>query len=323
MATCGQQRPYAQEPLISLGLASRPAYALGLKGSGKLETKALLFLLGWAWILAAEVQPRPELEMFKATLQRGQELQAAGHPLAAQAQFIATLRVARELDPAHQALALAWLGSASVEAGRFAEGEQYLLQCLALREQLWGPANQRDSNHAKLLSSLGAIDHRFGRYEDSERRLSEALTIWRSINETSDVDYGICLNNLAMLRYSQRRFMEAADHLREAIKAWQHTMPPSDRRLAQGVANLAGVLSRLNLHEEADACSSRALAMYEDGRNRDSAIIVRLMMIRAGVLRNAKRGREAKRLEQRARELTGEMGIEHVVDISAFGSQTQ
>jgi tetratricopeptide (TPR) repeat protein len=288
-----------------------------------LETKALLFLLGWGWILAAEVQPPPELETFNVTLQRGQELQAAGRHLAAQAQFIVTLRVARKLDPAREVLALAWLGSASVEAGRFAEGEQYLLQCLALREQLWRAANQRDPNHATLLSSLGAIDHRFGRYEDSERRLSEALTIWRSMNETSGVEYGICLNNLAMLRYSQRRFMEAADHLREAIKTWQNTMPPSDPRLAQGIANLSGVLSRLNLHEEADACSSRALAMFEDGRNRDPAIVARLMLIRARVLRNAKRGREARRLEQRARELTGEMGTEDVVDISAFGSQTQ
>lgn len=280
--------------------------------------KAFLLLLGCAASPAAEVQPRPEPEIFDSTLQRGQKLHAAGRHLEAHGKFAEALRMAQNLDRTREALALAWLGSSSLESGRFAEGERYLIQCLALRDQLWGSANQRDPNHATLLSSLGAIDQRLGRYEQSERRLNEAVTIWRNIAETSGVEYGICLNNLAMLRYSQRRFREAADFLREAIKAWQNTVPRSASRLAQGMANLAGVLSRLDLHQDADAWSSQALAMFEDGENRDSAVSVRLLTARAKVLRNAKRGREAKRLEQRARELARQLGLGHVVDISGM-----
>jgi tetratricopeptide (TPR) repeat protein len=187
---------------------------------------------------------------------------------------------------------------------------------------VWGNANQADPNHARILTGLAGVYLELHQYQQAEKRLDEALTIWRRIPESQqDPEFAVYFNNLGMLRYSQGQYSEAARCLREAVTTAEQAVPRDERRLAQSTAFLAGALSRLNLHTEADALSTRALAAFDGRLEQEPIMGSELLWVRAFVLRRAKRGREAKRFEALARELQRQTEAYHVIDVSRMGAR--
>lgn len=210
-----------------------------------------------------------------------------------------------------------WLGAAYVELRRLAEAQRALVRCLELRNQLWGSRNERDPHHAGILISLGSVELSLHRFRQAEDRFDEAFRIWQRVpGGQQNVEFGAYLNNVAMLNCARGRYSDAARHLREVVALWQDLLRSDDRRLVQAKSNLAGVLSRLGLHDEADRLSSEALADFSGKLEREPVAAVELLSIRSSILRAAKRGRETQHLEALARDLLRKTALQHRVDVS-------
>ena len=282
--------------------------------------KLLMFVL----VTGAQAQSPAEVTEGRALLQRGRELQGSGHHQDSLRLFEKALRTAEGMGPLSEAIALEWVGSAYLKLGRLAESERALVRCVELRDKVWGTANGRNPNHARILTSLGGVELVLGRYKQAEERFDMALGIWRGVpRRDKDEDFAANLNNIGLLYFTQGRYSDAARRLREAVTLFQDSVPADDQRLAKAKCNLAGVLSRLGLHEEADRLSSQALTGFSGKMDQEPLIAADLLTIRGSVLRKAKRGREAKAVEARARDFLRKAGAHHRVDVSAFAPRTR
>ena len=277
--------------------------------------KLLMFVL----VTGAQAQSPAEVTEGPALLQRGRELQGSGHHQDSLRLFEKALRKAEGMGPLSESIALEWVGSAYFELGRLAESERALVRCLELRNRFLGAGNERDHNHARILTSLGGVELVLGRYKQAEGRFDMAISIWRSIPGSARTGaFAANLNNIGMLYFAQGRYSDAARRLREAVALMQNSVPADDPRLAKARYNLAGVLSRLGLHAEADMFSSQALTGFSGKLDQEPLVAAELLTIRGSVLRKAKRGREAKAVEARARDFLRKAGAHHRVDVSAF-----
>ncbi|HUQ95562.1 MAG TPA: tetratricopeptide repeat protein [Bryobacteraceae bacterium] len=271
--------------------------------------------------ISAQAQGPTGFTEFHSFLQRGRDLQESGRHQDSQRLFEKALRIVERIDPASEAVALAWLGSAYSELRRWSEGERTLVRCLELRNKLWGSANERDPNHARILISLGGVEVVMRRYKQAEERFDLALRIRKSVpGGNQGGEFAANLNNLAIMYSAQGNYSVAARYLREALAVWQDSVPADDRRLAKARYNLAGVLSHLGLHAEADKLSSEALTGFNSKLDQEPLVAAELLSTRSSVLRKAKRGREAKALEALARDFLRKAEVHQRVDVSALGS---
>jgi tetratricopeptide (TPR) repeat protein len=261
-----------------------------------------------------------ELSEFKSMLQRGRELQASGRHNESRRHFEKVLRTAQAMGPPNESVALEWLGSTYFELRRLAEAQRALIRCLELRNQIWGSRNQSDPHHARILTSLGGVESALHRFRQAEDRFDEALKIWRSVpGAQQSAEFGAYLNNVAMLNYAQGRYSDAVRHLGEVVALWRNSVASDDRRLVQAKSNLAGVLSRLGFHDEADRLSSEALAAFSGKLEQEPIVAAELLSIRSSVLRKAKRKREAQAVEALARDFLRRSELHHRVDVSQLG----
>jgi tetratricopeptide (TPR) repeat protein len=230
--------------------------------------------------------------------------------------------MAQRLGPASEALALNWLGAAFMELGRVAEAERVLSSSLTRLEQLRAQGSYDAEAHVKVLTSLAAIDLHLERNRNAEHHLLQALTIWRGVARSqTNEEFAAFLNNLGVLRYRQRRLHDAEQHLREALGIWRESVLPGDPRPPVGMAHLAGILSLLGKNDEADRLSAQALDSFASVVHPNPLIASKLLSIRAQVLRRSKRGREAKALETKARDLLRQNENADVVDLSVLGAR--
>ncbi len=275
-------------------------------------------------VTGAQAQSPAEGTDFHAMLQRGRELQGNGHHQESLRLFEKALRKAEGMGPLSESIALEWVGSAYFKLRRLAESERALVRCLDLRNRLFGAGNERDPNHARILTSLGSVELLLGRYSQAEGRFDMALGIWRGDpGADKNGNFAVNLNNIGLLYFTEGRYSDAARRLREAVALMQDSFPADDQRLANTKCNLAGVLSRLGLHDEADRFSSQALADFSGKLDQEPLIAADLLTIRGSVLRKAKRGREAKAVEALARDFLRKAGAHHRVDVSAFAPRTR
>jgi tetratricopeptide (TPR) repeat protein len=280
---------------------------------------ASLWICGFLLIAAAQSETAAPPAELMEPLQRGRELQAAGRHQESLRQFERALRASEGLGPLAQSMALEWLASSYLELRRLTEARRVLLRCLELRAPL-ASRQVPDLHHTRLLTSLGGIELSLKRYREAEEHLGQALHIWKHApGGRNGPDLAILLNNLAMLNYAQRRYAAAAERLRQVVALCEESAPAGDRRLAQARSNLAGVLSLLGNHDEADRLSRKALSGFSGSLEQEPLTAAELLSIRASVLRKSGRRREAKAVEAQAREFLRRTGLHQRVDVSLLG----
>ena len=268
--------------------------------------------------------PEADVREFQALLQRGKELQGNGQHQDSLRYFERALRKGERMGPMSESIAWEWVGTSYFELRRLAESERAFVRCLELRDKVWGVGNGRNHNYARILTSLWGVELLLGRYRQAEERFDMAISIWRSIPQgEKDGNFAANLNNIGMLCFKQGRYADAARWLREVVALFQDSFPADDQRLASARGNLAAALSHLGLHDEADRLSSQALADFNGKLDQEPQLAAELLSIRVVVLRKAKRGREAKAVEARAREFLRKAGAHHRVDVSAFAPRSR
>ena len=128
----------------------------------------------------------------------------------------------RIVDQAHQsafasealATVLNQAGFYLRKQGRYGEAEPFLVEALALRQQLLGESHP---DVARSLANLAELYRAQGRYREAEPLYVEALAMRKQLLGDSHPDVALSLNNLALLYKSQGRYGEAEPLYIEAL----------------------------------------------------------------------------------------------------------
>ena len=97
---------------------------------------------------------------------------------------------------------------------------------------------QENQESAALLSNLGMVYEKLGRYVEAEAALEKSLRIFRDLGDTAGQNYARALNNLANVHLSQKRYTRATEMLRDTLTIYRTTLPDNTRDIGLVLNNL-------------------------------------------------------------------------------------
>jgi tetratricopeptide (TPR) repeat protein len=143
----------------------------------------------------------------------------------------------------------------SVEDTR-ASAAQHLERALPLSEKVHGHDHKTT---ATILTELGILARRAGRYDDALAHYREALAIRERIVGPDNPDCAGLRNNIANVYRDQRRFDEARAELERALEIWSKTFGPDSPATANGLKNLGRISMEEGRPEVAEPLFRRTL----------------------------------------------------------------
>jgi CHAT domain-containing protein/Tfp pilus assembly protein PilF len=219
-------------------------------------------------VLAAAQQPelRPQLE---AAFQKGMALRKQGKD----DESIAFFRKAAELAPqvfgpdhVNTAGILSTLGTACMNAGRYAEAEDPFRRGLAIREAALGKDHL---DVARSLNNLAMVLGKLTRFRESEALYQRCLAI-REPRLGKDHELVIVtVGNLGGLYTSAGRFVEAERLILRCLRAQEAKVGKQHRDLTTTLVNLSALYRQMGRLEEAEAAARRGLAISDSAWGKD------------------------------------------------------
>ena len=97
---------------------------------------------------------------------------------------------------------------------------------------------QQDQESAVLLSNLGLVFDKLGRYVEAETALEKSVHIFRDLNDTAGQNYARALNNLANVHLNQKRYAKATGMFNDALAIYRSGPQDSARDIALVLNNL-------------------------------------------------------------------------------------
>ncbi len=173
---------------------------------------------------------------------------------------------------------------------------------------------------ARLQNTLGVVNYHLGRFDEALKLQQAALDTRLSMLGESNPNTIISMINIAEVFIQLGQWTDARIYLRRAIALAEHVdgMGPRDKLAAQ--YNLARVLRKLNLIDEADQCYRAALEAAAAFGERDPATLA-IMNSYGGCLREQNRLPEAEQMLSRAVQLRGEvLGTDHAATLSSLSN---
>jgi tetratricopeptide (TPR) repeat protein len=241
----------------------------------------------------------------------------------AESSFTSSLKILREAtgpeDPALAPLVirLTWL---YVETGRAGEASRLHPESWVDRLTLLEPDSKFLPTLLETLAGLNALQGRFTAARDIYRKNFDLL-----VKRGADVsvEMASALNNAGFIQLRARRYSEALNDLSEALKLWTLLADPDDLQVAISRLGLAKAHISLGRHHEAGELLQQALPVFERKCGRNSLRTEDVLSRYAQVLRHEKRGKEAKKLEERARLIRGssvaDASFKHVINVWDVG----
>ncbi len=126
----------------------------------------------------------------------------------------------------HLAL-LGWLGITLDRLGRAGDGEPYLLEAVAVAEQLYPEAHSKLSG---AYANLGRLYLNQGRLAEAAPLLTRALAVSEAAGESGTPDYALRLSGVALLAAETERHDEAVRHFQKAVTLSEATVGTAHRR---------------------------------------------------------------------------------------------
>jgi hypothetical protein len=241
----------------------------------------------------------------------------------AESSFTSSLKILREAtgpeDPALAPLVirLTWL---YVETGRAGEASRLHPESWVDRLTLLEPESKFLPMLLETLAGLNALQGRFTAARDIYRKNFDLL-----VKRGADVsvEMASALNNAGFIQLRARRYNEALNDLSEALKLWTLLADPDDLQVAISRLGLAEAHIALGRHHEAGELLQQALPIFERKCGPNSLRTEDVLSRYAQVLRHEKRGKEAKKLEERARLIRGssvaDASFKHVINVWDVG----
>jgi tetratricopeptide (TPR) repeat protein len=117
------------------------------------------------------------------------------------------------------------------------------------------------SERAVLLSNLGMVQNKLGRYAEAENTLEKALQIWKALGQTEAEKYARTLNNLANVFLNQRRYAKAEEMFKEALTLFRNTSSESFTDIGLTLSNLGLTAISLRRFTEAEEFFQQAMTL--------------------------------------------------------------
>ncbi len=158
------------------------------------------------------------------------------------------------------------------EQNRSQEAVAILRETLAIRR-----AQQAGPLVADSLTLLGMAAMRMGELREAEAVLREALTIrLRYFGETSNFT-GLAYSNLGQALIEAGRYEDGAWMFNRAIAVWQASGGGNPEELVTMLNNMASVLTRVRVFDQAEPIQRQALAIAEAklGRSHIRTVLIR------------------------------------------------
>ncbi len=193
-----------------------------------------------------------------------------------------------------QAALMNTLGRIYRKLGAYERSEELLIDALAIRREVLGPAHpevaeslrdlgqlhyvrgsyaeaekwlreslelRRGADAAVVLVDLAAARHGQGDLEEAEALYLEALERLRAVPGEEPPEVAEAKHNLAVLRHAQGDYASAAELFGEALATWRVTLGEAHPSTAMAVNNLAAVRLTLGDYDGAIAGFREALAL--------------------------------------------------------------
>lgn len=154
---------------------------------------------------------------------------------------------------------------------------------------------------AGSLLHLGRGYAAAARWQEAEAAYRQSLERWRQ-TEGAERDPGMAeaLNDLATLRYHQRRVDEAERLFRQSLALRERALGSRHPAVAQSLSNLSNVLHLQGRYDETEPLLVRAITIREAGLGPDHPALATVLTLYATVLRVTGRATAATVFETRA-----------------------
>jgi tetratricopeptide (TPR) repeat protein len=215
-------------------------------------------------------------------------------------------------------LAMLNLGTSYLELRKTAQAERLI------REAEAEPAFERnDPGWRGRIHKLAMLSYELRDYRQAASLCERALGMWKAESGASDATLAVPLNLLSMSLVKLGRRAEAVSVVRRmvALLGAQESLPPLYR--AKLLSNGAQLLLVLNMPAEAERPAKLAVEIADQILGPQHPLLAAIFSTHAQALRRLHRKPEAKRLEERARQIATAAKdtslSRHVVDIDELG----
>jgi tetratricopeptide (TPR) repeat protein len=186
---------------------------------------------------------------------------------------------------------------------------------------------QVDADDAVLLSDLASIRVHQNRFDDAERLLRTVIRFLEDPHDTANQETRAnALNNLAELSSRTGRLPEAVLYSRRALTIFESLPPRYAANLVRGLVNLAVITASAGESSEPAELFRRAIATAESTLGPEHPLLAEVLDRYAQFLRIMKRNADARKAEQRARQIQiksrHENSLGYTIDVNALAAQS-
>ena len=236
-------------------------------------------------------------------------------------QHLAALSVSRRSnDRRMQRVSAENLACLYLELGQISKAENLLRPFIPDDAQV-------DAGDAVLLSDLASIRVHQNRLDDAERLLRTVIRFLEDRHEAANQETRAnALNNLAEVSSRTGRLPDAVLYSRRALEIFESLPPRYAANLVRGLANLAVITASAGDSSESAELFRRAIATSESALGPEHPLLAEVLSRYAQFLRTMKRKADARKAEQRARQIQTksrhESSFGYTIDVNALAAQS-
>jgi tetratricopeptide (TPR) repeat protein/CHAT domain-containing protein len=211
-------------------------------------------------LFSAELHAAPPLPERQPAAMRVEALFRAARIEEAVAAAEAAIQDTSGGSPEAAARAYSRLAGLLADLGRYAEGEANARYALAIIEDALGKDHPAAAESLNILAAIALDRSQLG---EAEALLTRAALLARGAGEPGRQDLAEAEAGFAMLFYLRGENRAAEPHVQQAIVIQESAVPVNERRLAQMLDRLGGILAAEQRFAEADFAMRRARAIRE------------------------------------------------------------
>jgi len=213
--------------------------------------------------LAQSGEPAPNSAPVAAALQSAAVCyQEHGQPARALALFQRALAVRMQLNgPRHlETGRLHWhIGNILAELRRDDDARKALSTALDIANA----AEPEGLLTAKILNSLGEVDHTEQKFKPAEQYYWRAIELFKRLEGPRSVNVGVTLDNIAGIYSESGDLEKASDYRRQALETLKQAAGPESEEVASCLHNLGALYSRMGRYTDSESTFREALRIRE------------------------------------------------------------
>lgn len=276
---------------------SQVKHAQQLRFQGEYATS--LQVLRDAVVLSRTVPDAPELKA-QTYEYMGSTTAALGHPMEAEAHYLAAIQVWESMGPAVLVPKLRSqvdLVSLYVESGQMGKADR-LARSLAKESE--GKFLPGSGDASRLDAALGAVAYLHNQLPKAEALTRRAIRGKEVNSDTLPEELSQAHNGLALILWKDGRKREARQHARIAVEVLEKAGRTRCLELAAALSNLAMMTGEDGHDAQALTLMRRAVDMVRDSVGQDNGFLADLLTNYADLLNAARKKSESKQARREA-----------------------